>query len=159
MRYWTGLVFFALGAYLFTAAVLHRRKVLAARAAAVAAGEPVHAKLDLGSVATMGEMMRPVILFFVMVVALQIVALYFFFGGDSVMALTDLVGLLFLFAAYATWMSLRVEYRMSELDTARKEEADRRKAAALEEAMAAARAEGAAAEPGLPPPGVVPSAS
>ncbi|MTW19059.1 hypothetical protein GJ689_22945 [Rhodoplanes serenus] len=135
MRYWVGIVFFAAGAALFVAAVLHKRRVLAARAAAAARGI-VPGEPGLRSVAAFGEIMRPIILAFLVYAAIKTVVLFVMLDGEEVLSYFDVAGVLFMLAGYGAWMSLRTTYRTSDLVAA--------EAAAAE---AAASAGSAAAAP------------
>lgn len=116
MHYWLGALFFAIGAYLFVSAFRHRRRVRAAWAAAGLPGPRRLTLLDPPTMGSLGESLRPLLLFFVALVAVQIVAFYVFFDGDQVMSPADVGGIVFLIVAWGTWMSLRVGYRMSDLD-------------------------------------------
>lgn len=123
MRDWIGIAFFAAAAWLLRAGLVHKRRVLAARAAAAARGV-VPAEPGLHSVAVFGEIMRPIILFLLAYAAIKTVVLFVMLGGEEVFSLVDLAGALALLAGYGTWMSLRTTYRLSDLAVAAEAPAD-----------------------------------
>lgn len=114
MRHWIGVVFFAAAAGFVIAGLAHRRSVLAARAAAAARGI-LPAEPDLRSVAAFGEMMRPVILFFLAYAAVKTVVLFVMLGGEEQLSYFDLAGVLAVLAGYAAFISWRIGYRTSDL--------------------------------------------
>jgi hypothetical protein len=122
MRYWIGVVLFAAAVGLVVSAIVHKRKVLAARAAAAARGVPPAETVPF-SVGALGEGMRPLILLFLASAAAMMVLLFVLPGGDDALSLFDLGGVLAALAAYGTWMSLRVSYRMSDVVRAEAEAA------------------------------------
>ncbi|NVO12837.1 MAG: hypothetical protein HXX10_02260 [Rhodoplanes sp.] len=117
MQNWIGTAFFAAAAVLLLAGFAHKRRVLAARAAAAARGI-VPTEPGLRSVAAFGEIMRPVILFFLAYAGLKTAVLFLVLDGEELLSWFDLAGVLALLAAYGTWMSLRTSYRMSDLAVA-----------------------------------------
>ncbi|CAL8980204.1 hypothetical protein RHODGE_RHODGE_02082 [Rhodoplanes serenus] len=139
MRYWVGIVFFAAGAALFVAAVLHKRRVLAARAAAAARGI-VPGEPGLRSVAAFREIMRPIILAFLVYAAIKTVVLFVMLDGEDVLSYFDVAGVLFMLAGYGAWMSLRTTYRTSDLVAAEAAAAEAAAAAGIAAAPAGAGA-------------------
>ncbi|EJW11534.1 hypothetical protein A33M_3064 [Rhodovulum sp. PH10] len=119
MRNWIGPALFLAGSLLIWAGWLRKQRVLAARTALAARGifpEPP----ALTSMATYGEILRPMILWFMAYVGLKTAFLFWVMAGTRWFSWLDLGGLLFLFAGYGTWMSLRVTYRFSDLEAAEK---------------------------------------
>ncbi|RAI39515.1 hypothetical protein [Rhodoplanes roseus] len=148
MRYWIGVVCFAGAAWLVAAGLAHKRRVLAARAAAASRGI-MPAEPGLRSVAVFGEIMRPVILFFLAYAAIKTVVLFVVLGGEEVLSYVDLAGVLALLGGYGAWMSLRTTYRMSDLEAAER-------AAAAESPPATPHYVGRPANDMGPPDGVAP---
>jgi hypothetical protein len=136
MQNWIGTAFLAAAAVLLLAGFAHKRKVMAARAAAAARGI-VPAEPGLRSVAAFGEMMRPVILFFLAYAGLKIVVVFLMLDGEEVLSWFDLAGVLALLAAYGTWMILRTSYRMSDLAVAEASAAEAKAGAAAATTAAA----------------------
>lgn len=118
MRDWIGTIFFVIAALLLVSGVVHKRRVLAARVAP-AAGGIVPARPELGSIAALGMMMRPLILFFLAFAAVTTVMMYILLGGEKVLSYFDLAGVLALLVAYGTWLILRTTYRRSDLAMAK----------------------------------------
>lgn len=114
MRDWIGTIFFVAAALLLVSGFGHKRRVLAARAAAAARGI-VPPTPELGSIAALGVMMRPLILFFLAFAGVTTVTMYILLGGEEVLSYVDLAGVLALLAAYGTWLILRTTYRHSDL--------------------------------------------
>jgi hypothetical protein len=54
--------------------------------------------------AAMGEMIRPLILFLVVIFALKMTVFYFVFGGERYLTPFDFAGILFVLAAYSGWL-------------------------------------------------------
>lgn len=145
MRYWVGAVFFAAAAAFLVAAVLHKRGVLAARAAAAARGI-VPAQPGIRSVAAFGEILRPVLLFFLAYAAVKSVVLFFMLGGEEELSYFDLAGVVAVLGCYGVFLSHRITYRTSDIAVAEAA------AAAAASPDTAAPAEAApAARPDLPP--------
>lgn len=119
MRNWIGLALFLAGSLLIWAGWLRKQRVLAARAALAARGI-FPAPPALTSMATYGEILRPMILWFMAYVGLKTAFLFWVMEGTRWFSWLDLGGLLFLFAGYGTWMSFRVTYRFSDLEAAEK---------------------------------------
>jgi hypothetical protein len=117
MRYWIGIALTIGAVWLLAAAYAHRRRVIAARAAAAARGI-APAEPGLRSVAVFGEIMRPVILFLLAYAAIKTVLLYVALDGQELLSWFDLAGMLALLGAYGVWMSVRTTYRASDLAAA-----------------------------------------
>ncbi len=114
MRHFIGLGMLVIGAALIYAGHSHRSRVLAARAAAEARGEPPPPEPGLRSLAVFGEIVRPFILLFVALLALQLIFGYVVFDGGQYLSYLDLAGLLVAFCAYGYWLTVKTTYRMSD---------------------------------------------
>ena len=113
MRYWTGLVLVICGAVMLYLAIVRRKKVLAAwrEVGIFSAQEGSEGSWPaLTTMAVFGEMMRPIILFVLVLLGVAIAALFVMFDGGTTFSYVDLAGLLFLLAAYATWFALHTKY-------------------------------------------------
>jgi len=107
MRHWTGVALVVAAAWLVRAALRQRNRV---RAAAVrdtsAQAHALHPSL-----AMLGDILPPLILLALAVVAAQIVLAYAVLGAGRLFSLLDLGGFLALLAAYAFWMIVKTQYR------------------------------------------------
>jgi hypothetical protein len=97
MHDWLGVGLIALGVGLLVSGVLKRR----AKLRTVYPPGAIRPEF-----AAMGEIMRPVILFFVGWFALKMTLFYFVLGGQRYLSPLDFVGILFVLAAYVTWLIL-----------------------------------------------------
>lgn len=95
--------------------ISHRSRVLAARAAAEARGEPPPAEPPLQSLAAFGEIVRPIILFFVGLLAVKATFAYAVFDGGQYLSYLDLAGLLVALSAYGYWFKTKTKFRVSDL--------------------------------------------
>jgi len=113
MRYWTGLALVICGALMLYAAFVRRKKVLAAwrEIGIFSAQEGSEGSWPtLSTMAVFGEMMRPIILFVLVLLGVAIAALFVMFDGGTTFSYVDLAGVIFLLAAYATWFALHTKY-------------------------------------------------
>ena len=107
MHDWLGMGLIALGVGLAFAGVVKHRNRSRTRLAAGAIRPEF---------AAMGEMVRPLILFAVAVVALKMSVFYFVFGGDRLMTALQYAGLLFVLATYCVYLVVATARpRVSEL--------------------------------------------
>ena len=111
MRNWTGAITAVLGAWLFYSALAHRRRVLAARRRDAIFGELGGSRPFDRPLATFGAILRPIIIFGLGYFALKVTLVYFLLGAGRFLSLFDLVGVIFLLAAYGTWLVLQTSYR------------------------------------------------
>lgn len=113
MRYWTGVLFFAIGAWLLYAAFTQRRRVLAARreAAVRAAADPAGTLHP--SLAMLGHIFPPLVIAGLVYVGIKTTLVYVVLQGQRVFSLFDLAGFLFVLAAYGTWLLLKSRYSES----------------------------------------------
>ncbi len=95
MQDWLGMALFALGLGLIVSAVFKRRSRLRT---ILPAGElrPEYA--------AMGQVARPLVLFFVALFALKMSLFYFVLGGQKYLTGLDFAGVLFVLASYAGWL-------------------------------------------------------
>jgi hypothetical protein len=103
------VVLFAFGAWLAWSALAQRRRVIAARRAGTVAREGEAA--GNAQLSMTGEIMRPVILFALVYVALKSVFAYVVLDAGRWVSWFDLAGYLFLLAAYGGWVVVRTRYR------------------------------------------------
>jgi len=94
-------------------AIVRRKKVLAAwrEVGIFSAQEGSEGSWPaLTTMAVFGEMMRPIMLFVLLLLGVAIASLFVMFDGGTTFSYVDLAGLLFLLAAYATWFALHTKY-------------------------------------------------
>lgn len=113
MRNFVGLGMSLIALALVYAAYAHRNRVLLARAAAAARGE-APAEPSLRSLAVFGEIIAPIILFFLGYLALKTTFLYFVFDGGQHLSYFDLAGFLSALAGYGYWIKMKTLYRLSD---------------------------------------------
>lgn len=111
MRNWVGLFFALGGAWFMVSALMHRRRVLAAREAAKQRGDeaeepPLHSSLEM-----LRHIVPGLVIFGLTIVAAQVVFAYFVMGGVRYLSYFDLAAFLFLLVAYGVWMRLKTTYR------------------------------------------------
>ena len=112
MRGWTGLVLFAIGAWLAYSGLAQRGRVLAARREAVARGETAEATPLSPSLAMMGEIFPPIIITVLVLVGVKMSLVYLMVGAaNRLFSLFDLAGFLFLLASYGTWIVCTTKFR------------------------------------------------
>jgi hypothetical protein len=95
MHGWLGLAMFPLGLGMAVAAFMKRRS----RMTTVTPAGQIRPEF-----AMMGEIMRPVVLFVVGIFALEMVLLYFVFGGAQFLTALDFGGVMFVLAAYTGYL-------------------------------------------------------
>ena len=96
MHDWLGMGLVVLGLGLLVGAVIKRQNRLRT---------PIPAGAIRPEFAAMGEVMRPLILFAVGLVALKMSLFYFVFGGSRLMSALDYGGLMFMLAAYCAYLA------------------------------------------------------
>ncbi len=138
MRYFIGLGCVLVGVALIYFANAHKKRVLDARAAAAARGEPPPPEPALNSIAVFGEIVGPIILFFLGYLALKTTFVYFAFDGGRYLSYFDLGGFLFAIGGYGFWIMTRTKYRVSDLAARPALEANEAKPAHQTEAAAPA---------------------
>jgi hypothetical protein len=106
LRNITGLVLFALAAWLVWAA---RQRKAALQAAAQAGAMPVAPPHQ--SLAMLGEVAPPLLLFGLGAGGLEVVLAFLLTDGGGVFSVLDLAGFLALLAAWGHWVVLRARYR------------------------------------------------
>jgi hypothetical protein len=109
MRNVMGLVLFGFGAWLAFSAYAHRAGVIAARR-----GGPTPVEGEAPGnpqLAVFGEIMRPIILFALGLLAVKTIFAYLVLDGNRWVSLVDLAGFLFLLAAYGSWVAVKTKYR------------------------------------------------
>lgn len=95
MQDWLAMALFALGLVLIVSAVFKRRGRLR-RAVPAGALRPEYA--------AMGEIVRPLVLGFLGLLALKLSLLYFLFGGQRYLNPLQYAGLMFVLLTYAGWL-------------------------------------------------------
>nr|WP_294528625.1 hypothetical protein [uncultured Rhodopila sp.] len=95
MHGWLGLAMIPLGLGMAVAAFMKRRS----RMTGTTPAGQIRPEF-----AMMGEIMRPVVLFVVGLFALQMVLLYFVFGGAQFLTALDFGGIMFVLAAYTGYL-------------------------------------------------------
>lgn len=106
MKYMIGVVLFACGGWLLHRAYGQRRRVLAALG-----GTLPERKSDIRSLETFGNVMRPILIGFLIYSGIKSTFLFFAFEAQKVLSIFDLAGFLFLLGSYATWLTLTTKYR------------------------------------------------
>lgn len=105
MHDWMGTGLIALGLGLIVSGVLKRRGRTRAPVGAI---RP--------EFAAMGEMIRPLILFAVGIFAAKMTLFYFVLGGERFLTPLDFAGILFVLAAYASWLVLATKRPVEKAD-------------------------------------------
>ena len=111
MRNWTGLLLLAAAVWLIHMSLGQRRRVQTARRAAAERGESAEPATLHPSLAMLGDILPPLVMLALAIVAAQIVLAYVVMGGGRLFSLFDLVAFLLLLAAYAFWMIVKTQYR------------------------------------------------
>jgi hypothetical protein len=107
MTDWLGLGLIALGVGLLISGVMKRRARMV----------PLPAGAIRPEFAAMGDMIRPIILFFLAVFAAKISFFYLVLGGERFLSQLDFAGILFVLASYAVWLVLATRPRSTALAT------------------------------------------
>jgi hypothetical protein len=95
MHGWLGMAMIPLGLGMAYAAFIKRRS----RMTTVTPAGQIRPEF-----AAMGEIMRPIVLFVVGIFALEMVAVYFVFGGARFLTALDFGGIMFVLAAYTGYL-------------------------------------------------------
>jgi len=95
MHDWLGTALIALGLGLLASGLMKRRS----RMRTVLPPSAIRPEF-----AAMGEIVRPMIMFFVGVFALKMTLFYFVLGGQSYLTSLDFAGILFVLATYVAWL-------------------------------------------------------
>jgi hypothetical protein len=94
---WIGVGLFALGTGIFASGVVKRRK----RARTVVPAGAIRPEF-----AAMGEIVRPILLFFLAFFGLKMSMFYFALGGNGLMSAVNYAGLMYLLVAYGGYVVL-----------------------------------------------------
>lgn len=106
MRNVVGAVFVLIAIALVWAAVsLRARRIAARRAAGIPDGAEPQSRLFV-----FGEIVRPIIFFFLAWVGVKTVLAYYWLDGSRFLSLFDLVGFLAALAAYAYWLFVKTKH-------------------------------------------------
>lgn len=111
MRHLIGLVLFAAGIALIWAAVTRRNVIIAETRRLEAAGLPDPRAALHSSLAVLGDVVPPLMIGALAIMALKLVLAYVMTGADRWFSLVDLAGFLFLIGAWSTWLVLKTRYR------------------------------------------------
>lgn len=111
MRHLIGLVLFAAGIALIWAAVTRRNAIIAETRRLEAAGLPDPRAALHSSLAVLGDVVPPLMIGALAIMALKLVLAYVMTGADRWFSLVDLAGFLFLIGAWSTWLVLKTRYR------------------------------------------------
>ncbi len=115
MRNLLGFPLLAFGIWFIYSALAQRRRVLARRAQVAALGESDAAAPLHPSLATLGDVMPPLVILGLGFVAAKASLAYFVMDLSHVLSLFDLAGFLILLTGYGTWFVFKTTYR--ELET------------------------------------------
>lgn len=111
MRHLTGVILFFSGCALIWAAIARRNGILAEQRRREAAGLP-DPRADLHpSLAMLGDVVPPLMIGALVVMALKLVLAYAMTGAERWFSLVDLAGFLFLIGAWCAWLVLKTRYR------------------------------------------------
>lgn len=111
MRHLTGLVLIAAGIALIRAALTRRNAIIAEARRLEAAGLPDPRATLHSSLAVLGDVVPPLMIGALAIMALKLVLAYVMTGADRWFSLVDLAGFLFLIGAWSTWLMLKTRYR------------------------------------------------
>lgn len=106
MKHWFGLAFALGGAWLLSAGLAHRARVLAARSRIDAPDAPET------RLAAFGHVLRPLVIAAVVVFGVKATLVYAMVDGGAIFSVLDLAGLWLLLAGYAAWLVLKTSHRM-----------------------------------------------
>lgn len=118
MRYWIGALCLAAAAALIASALLHRRRVLALAPPERIERQRTAALADPRSLASMGEIGRSCVTFFVGYAGLKTGLLWFAFDADRYLSLLDLAGFYAALGAYLYSLQVQTRWRLSDARTA-----------------------------------------
>jgi hypothetical protein len=111
MRHLIGLALFAAGFALIWLAVRRRNGILAELRRLETAGEPDPRPGLHPSLAVLGDVVPPLMIGALAVMALKLLLAYAMTGADRWFSLVDVAGFLFLLGAWSTWFVLKARYR------------------------------------------------
>lgn len=111
MRHLIGLLLIAAGIALIWAAVTRRNAIIAEARRLEAAGLPDPRATLHSSLAMLGDVVPPLMIGALAIMALKLVLAYVMTGADRWFSLVDLAGFLFLIGAWSTWLVLKTRYR------------------------------------------------
>jgi hypothetical protein len=106
---WIGAVSFVAGSWLIGVAVLRRRRLVGAGHISPRDGDARLRELH-PSLARIRTAFRPFVFIFLVYVGIKTTLAYFLFDASRYFSIFDLAGFLFLLAAYATWVILRMKH-------------------------------------------------
>lgn len=113
MRYYLGVVCLILGSWLIYLAINHRKRVIAARERAEAAGQPQEIQQNLKH---MGIAMMPFYAMYGAFASLLLIGGYFLSDLKQYLSIVDLLGLLVLVIGYSVFMVMKAAYSKLGLD-------------------------------------------
>ncbi len=113
MRYYLGVVCLILGSWLIYLAINHRKRVIAARERAEAAGRPQEIQENLKN---MGIAMMPFYAMYGAFASLLLVGGYFLSDLKLYLSVVDLLGLIVLVVGYSVFMVMKAAYSKLGLD-------------------------------------------
>jgi hypothetical protein len=113
MRYYVGVVCLLMGSWLIYVAINHRKKVIAARERAEAAGKSQHIDPNLQK---MGIAVLPFYAMYGAFASLLLIAGYFLSDLKLYLSVVDLFGLLVLVVGYSVFMVMKTAYSKLGLD-------------------------------------------
>lgn len=113
MRYYLGVVCLILGSWLIYLAINHRKRVIAARERAEAAGRPQEIQENLKN---MGIAMMPFYAMYGAFASLLLVGGYFLSDLKLYLSVVDLLGLIVLVIGYSVFMVMKAAYSKLGLD-------------------------------------------
>lgn len=119
MRHLTGAVLFLVGCTLIWAAIARRNDILAEQRRREAAGLPDPRASLHPSLAILGDVVPPLMIGVLVVMALKLVLAYAMTGAERWLSLVDLAGFLFLLGAWCAWLVLKTRYRAFPAQLAR----------------------------------------
>jgi hypothetical protein len=111
MRHLIGLGLFAVGLALIWAALRRRNGIIAELQRLEAAGQPDPRPTLHPSLAVLGDIVPPLMIGALVVMALKLVLAYAMTGAGRWFSLLDLAGFLFLIGAWCTWLVLVTRHR------------------------------------------------
>src|SRR5579883_1794070 len=114
MRYWIGAICLAVAAGLIIKGLRHRRQILSLATREALAAQHAAASSDPRSMSALGEIGRPLVLFFVGWLAVKAGLLYLLFHAGRWLSIADLAGFYALLYAYGVHLTLHTRYRMED---------------------------------------------
>lgn len=111
MRHLTGVILFLAGSTLIWVAIARRNGILAEQRRRESAGLPDPRASLHPSLAILGDVVPPLMIGALVVMALKLVLAYAMTGAERWFSLVDLAGFLFLIGAWCAWLVLKTRYR------------------------------------------------